>query len=189
MSAKRQAISLLDAVARLRTAYPTLAGVERQATTLEQSRTDTTRTGVRYAALRSRVVRSRWAIAFACAVGPGLMWWGWRSGGYTGLPVNIIGQILGDLITMGIVLPTRSSGPGKHRGSHKTPSKTTQPGSKARTGEIQRSPDSARPGVTRPLTTSPHSPARCGRTTHTRGHKPDGERWARKRDKTNAATH
>ncbi|HEV2639411.1 MAG TPA: hypothetical protein VGX23_30010 [Actinocrinis sp.] len=66
------------------------------------------RTG-RTAADRLRSARSttalRWSTALVCATLLALMWWDSRSDGYDGLPVNTLGQVLGDLIMMGIALP------------------------------------------------------------------------------------
>jgi hypothetical protein len=51
-----------------------------------------------------RCVR-RWTAALLCAWVLGVMWWDSRSESYGGLPANTLGQVLGDLITMGIALP------------------------------------------------------------------------------------
>lgn len=47
----------------------------------------------------------RWTIALLCAAVLGLMWWDSQTEGYSGLPINTFGQVLGDLIMMGIALP------------------------------------------------------------------------------------
>ena len=60
---------------------------------------------LRPAALR-RLSRLRRTLIFAvCVVAAAWSWWQARIGGYAGLPVNTLGQILGDLLLMGLVAP------------------------------------------------------------------------------------
>lgn len=45
----------------------------------------------------------------ASAVALGLIWWSAQTTDYAGLPINALGQVVGDLLMMGIALPALSS--------------------------------------------------------------------------------
>lgn len=47
----------------------------------------------------------RFALFVLCAALTGWSWWTARASGYVGLPVNTLGQIIGDLLLMGLIAP------------------------------------------------------------------------------------
>jgi len=51
----------------------------------------------------------RGAIAIASAAALGLIWWNAQTTDYAGLPINALGQVVGDLLMMGMALPALSS--------------------------------------------------------------------------------
>lgn len=50
----------------------------------------------------------RGAIAMASATALGLIWWSAQTTDYAGLPINALGQVVGDLLMMGMALPALS---------------------------------------------------------------------------------
>lgn len=57
--------------------------------------------------------RSRRLVFLLCVLPAVWSWWAAQASGYAGLPVNMLGQIAGDLVLMGLLAPTvRLAGPG-----------------------------------------------------------------------------
>ena len=76
----------------------------------------------RPAALRRLSKVRRTLIFGVCVVAAAWSWWQARIGGYAGLPVNTLGQILGDLLLMGLVAPLANlRWPAAERGRRPTP--------------------------------------------------------------------
>lgn len=78
--------------------------------------------GHMYTSHRSTWLRHcrRWAAMLACLVLTGWLCWDARTDHYAGLPINTAGQILGDLLTAGLVAPIAYRRRSRPSGSHRS---------------------------------------------------------------------